>query len=325
MFPTLQHPERHVWDFWYWFDPALSQFHVFYLNADKPLFALGQHHDAARLGYAVTPDFQSIDWGDESQWEVLTAHADDWDNTAIWSGDILRIQTGYLLFYTSRDRHQDNGTIQNIGMAYATTPRGPWHRTLLRLQPGGGYVRQHVAGDRAPHAWRDPFLFLDEGQIYMVISAKSSAAPLGKNGTVGLLQLRNNDFSAGVWDILDAIASPQWYAEMEVPQLYRDAQGRYHLVFSTWAKNDFAPTTQQCGGLHAMTSSVWRTFDQPPSVLLPEASGLYACRIIPELDGEIVGFDLHTGGIRRSGIKTQFQGMDRDFSRFAFLGSRLRT
>jgi hypothetical protein len=46
--------------------------------------------------------------------------------------------------------------------------------------------------------------------------------------------------------------------------------------------------------------------------------GLYACRIIPELGGEIIGFDHRHGGIRRSGVKTGFQYVNRNFSNINF-------
>ena len=111
---------------------------------------------------------------------------------------------------------------------------------------------------------------------------------------------------------------------MEVPQIYKDSQGNYELVFSTWAKNDFSPTTRKAGGLQGLTiPESWNfnnhqttslELNQGFHVLMPEKYGLYACRIIPELHGEIVGFDIEDGGIRRSGVKKKFQSVNRDFS-----------
>lgn len=47
--------------------------------------------------------------------------------------------------------------------------------------------------------------------------------------------------------------------------------------------------------------------------LLPASTGINAARVVPELDGEIIGHDLAHGGIVKSGVRTGFSGPDRDF------------
>jgi hypothetical protein len=321
MFPSMRHPTRYVWDFWYYFEPETRLFHVFYLNADEILVPAQQHPHGACLGHGITADFIRMDWGHDQRFQVLSATPDHWANTSIWSGDIIRINNGFLLFFTSRHASQDDGMTQNIGMAYAPSLTADrWQLSPLRLQPDHGYQRRHTPGDLTTHAWRDPFLFQADGQIYMLLSAKAIDDPLGRNGVVGLLRLQDNDFSQGIWDCVDPVARPRCYSEMEVPQLFQDSQGQYELVFSLWAKNDFATSTRQAGGLQGLTSDRWQRFKGQPHVLMPEQSGLYACRIIPELEGEIVGFDIEQGGIRRSGVKTHFRPVNRDFSSFSFQG-----
>ncbi len=314
-YPTLQHPDRHVWDFWYYFDPESGIFHLFYLNADRALVGEEQHHFSAQVGYATTQDFLTIDWGCD---RVLGANPDGWDNTAIWSGDIIKINGGFLMFYTSRNQATDDGMTQNIGVAFThhldTFDR--WFRIPnIRIQPQSPYELRHVPDDTTIHAWRDPFLFRHQSQIYMLISAKDPTKPLGKKGAVALLKAKNNSFDQ--WEYLPPISQPGYYAEMEVPQLYKSGD-LYALLYSSWAKNDFAPLTQQSGGLHGFLSS--SPFNFPalnPQVYLPEVANLYACRVIPELNGEIVGFDTKTGGIRRSGVMTSLQHVDRDFSSYS--------
>lgn len=314
-YPTLQHPDRHVWDFWYYFDPESGIFHLFYLNADRALVGEEQHHFSAQVGYATTKDFLTIDWVDD---RVLGADPDGWDNTAIWSGDIIKINGGFLMFYTSRNQGTDDGMTQNIGVAFThhldTFDR--WFRIPnIRIQPQSPYELRHVPKDTTIHAWRDPFLFCHQSQIYMLLSAKDPTKPLGKKGAVALLKAKNNSFDQ--WEYLPPISQPGYYAEMEVPQLYKSGD-LYALLYSSWAKNDFAPLTQQSGGLHGFLSS--SPFNFPtlnPQVYLPEVANLYACRVIPELNGEIVGFDTKTGGIRRSGVRTSLQHVDRDFSSYS--------
>lgn len=319
MFQSMTHPSRYVWDFWYYFDRSTQLYHVFYLNADKGLVSSGTHHHHATIGHGITADFIVMNWGSHTSMDIIKPPDTHWANTSIWSGDIIAIENGFMLFFTSRNQSQDDGMTQNIGVAYSDrliTDR--WQVTELRIQPGHCYTRKNIPGDLSIHAWRDPFLFQDQGQIYMLVSAKSIDEPLGRNGVVGLLSLQDNDFSRGIWTYLNPIVQPGCYSEMEVPQLYLDARGDYELVFSTWANHDFSKVNQQAGGLQGFSGTGFQSFMGPAHRWIAEQAGLYACRVIPELDGEIVGFDIQTGGIRRSGIKTQLRSVDRDFSRFRF-------
>ncbi len=317
-YPTVQHPDRHVWDFWYHFDPETALFHLFYLNADPILVAEDKHHFSSQVGYATTKDFLTIDWISD---RVLGADPQGWDDTSIWSGDIIKIQGGYLMFYTSRNQATDDGMTQNVGVAFTHHIQSfdRWFRIpSVRIQPQSPYELRHVPEDMTIHAWRDPFLFRHHEQIYMLLSAKDSKQPVGKKGAVALLKARNNSFEH--WEYLAPICQPGFYAEMEVPQLYRSSDDEYALVYSSWAKYDFAPSTQQSGGLQGILSPSLFNFPAiNPKVFLPQTANLYACRIIPELNGEIVGFDILTGGIRRSGVQTGLQHVDRDFSSYSIV------
>lgn len=324
----VQHPSRHLWDFWYYFDPGAGLFHIFYLNADKALVASEQHHYAACVGHATTPDFVTIDWGDRDSFNVLTPPANHWANTCLWSGDVIRVQNGYLMFYTSRDSRQDDGLTQSIGVAYASDlGANQWRFFNTQLTPKGCYQPRGLAGDRTIHAWRDPFLFRrrETQQIFMLVSAKTVGGPLGQSGAIALLQVAEGEFAQAVrgdqdWQYLPPLLAPCGYAEMEVPQLYQRPDGRYELVFSCWAKYDFSPLT--AGGFQGITTAGPESGDRldlplsNPAIhtLSPETEGLYACRIVPELGGEIIGFDIQAGGLRRRGIQTHLTSLDRDFS-----------
>jgi beta-fructofuranosidase len=104
---------------------------------------------------------------------------------------------------------------------------------------------------------------------------------------------------------------------MEVPHVLMDEQGQSWVAFSGWAKHDFSPFTEQEGGLQAVRLfSGANATRAVVTVLLPESSGLYACRVIPELGGKIVGFDVASGGIRRSGVTVPMASANRDFSKY---------
>jgi beta-fructofuranosidase len=309
-------PDRFVWDFWYYFDPDTRLFHVLYLNADRSLVATNKHHFHSRLGYAATKDFISIRWVDD---RVFTASRDGWDNTSIWTGDVIRIANGFLMFYTSRDGRDGDGMTQNIGLAFSDDMLN-WRRLpQCRIAPHPAYYEvASVEGDSSIHAWRDPFVFRFEGQVYMVLAAKAKDKPPRSKGAIGLL--RAGSGFPFVWEAMPPLLSPGWYGEMEVPQVYVDSAGGLTLVYSVHQEHDGAPGTGGVGGLHAFevgcpeSTAVEGSPVAGPTVLLPYSSGIYACRIAPELEGEIIGFDTNRGGFRRSGRLSDLRSADRDFS-----------
>ncbi|MBN1122239.1 MAG: glycoside hydrolase family 68 protein [Anaerolineae bacterium] len=309
-YPLIRHPDRFTWDFWYHFDPDEQVFHLLYLNADPALVPGDRHHNAAQVGYAITRDFTSIDWIDD---DVFHARKDGWDNRAIWSGDVISTRDGCVMFYTSRDGDQDDGMTQQVGIAVSQDFR-TWERVegfRLAADPAFYEVRS-VEGDAMAHAWRDPFLFRDGGDSYMVIVANSRSQPLRHKGSVGLL--RSVDGSLTRWEALPPAFSPGTFSQCEVPQVYRK-DGRLVVVFSCLGRFCFDAET---GGLHAAVGppvgEIDAGFDAPAQVILPESEGLYAARVIPELGGDIVGFDLRLGGLRRVPAQTGYQHVDRDFS-----------
>lgn len=126
--------------------------------------------------------------------------------------------------------------------------------------------------------------------------------------------MRSRDGGLLDWEQCGPVADPGWYAEMEVPHLLADEQGQRWIAFSGWAKHDAAPFSGQVGGLQAVKfGAAGEAGSEDLQVLLPESSGLYACRVIPELGGEIVGFDIEQGGIRRSGVQVPFEVAKRSF------------
>lgn len=303
-----------IWDFWYYFDSDKKLFHIFYLNANKNLVSANKHHFHSRVGYGTTYDFKNIKYLNRN---ILEASDRNWANTSIWSGDIIKINNGFLLFFTSRNRYEDDGLTQNIGIAYAKKDFNNWTVSNIRIRPNLAYERKNLEGDTTIHAWRDPFLFRIDQQVYMLVSAKSINSPIGRKGSVGLLKMKNNSFYE--WEYCNPISEPSYYSEMEVPQLYINSRNQYELIFSCRSEYDLAPTTNKAGGLQSLISSNWQNFrNSQVNVLLPENSGLYACRVIPELDGEIVGFDLENGNIHRANVRVDVKHINRNFEDLNF-------
>jgi|GEM_PF-580522 len=325
------HPSRFTWDFWYHYDAGKRVFHVLFLNAERELAVTDQHHFHSVVGYATTEDFESFNWIKD---EVFTADQSSWDNTSIWTGDVVKIGGGYLMFYTSRDaREESEGDFltQNVGAAISADFLS-WERIPnLRIAPDARYYETaHVTGDTTIQAWRDPFLFRHRGETYMIIAAKGKELEVGRKGAVGLLKAKGGSLTD--WETLPPIypisptSSPGIYDEVEVPQAYIDKQGRLTVVYSMKDIYDHAPGTGGGGGLHAVgvldpanikgKGKAEPKEEQQPKVVVAYSSGVYAARVIPELEGVVVGFDLKEGGFVKSTVTTGFVSTDRDFSGF---------
>jgi hypothetical protein len=55
----------------------------------------------------------------------------------------------------------------------------------------------------------------------------------------------------------------------------------------------------------------------PTKVLVPYSSQAYACRIIPELNGIVVGFDIQKGGFVKTDRVVHIEPIDRDFTTYS--------
>jgi beta-fructofuranosidase len=315
----LPHPTRFVWDFWYHKDAGEDVFHILFLNAEKDLAQKDQHHFHSVVGYARTRDFERIQWIDDF---VFTPDPDGWDNTSIWTGDVVRTGNGYLLFYTSRDGTGITGGdffTQHVGMAFSEDFTR-WERIPdSRLSPDPRhYETAHVEGDTTIQAWRDPFVFQNRDGIYMLIAAKTGEYAPGRKGAAGLLRAASPSLTR--WEAMPPLYAPGRYSQVEVPQVYLDGEDNLRLVFSMTAVDDLWDVTGGAGGFHAVTlpdispRRISEHYKIEPEVLLPYDSGLYACRIIPELDGLIVGFHQKEGGLVNSRIKTGWRSVGREFS-----------
>ncbi|MBN1572655.1 MAG: beta-fructosidase [Deltaproteobacteria bacterium] len=312
------HPGRFTWDFWYHYDAGKRIFHVLYLNAERELAKTDQHHFHSVVGYAKTADFEKFDWVND---DVFTADSGSWDNTSIWTGDVVRVKNGYLMFYTSRDaREESEGDFltQNVGAALSADFIS-WERIPdFRIAPDARYYETaHVDGDTTIQAWRDPFVFRHGGETWMIIAAKAKALEVGRKGAVGLLKAKRGSLTQ--WEAMPPIyptSAPGIYDELEVPQAYIDKDGKLTLVYSMKDVYDHAPGTGGKGGLHAVSvgDPAEAVEEQQPEVVLGYSSGVYAARVIPELGGVVVGFDLKDGGFVKSGVTTGLRSTDRDFS-----------
>lgn len=311
------HTHIFTWDYWYLFDKETGLFHVYFLNADKSLVEekedvrTGKFMFHSSIGYSTTKDFESFSLISD---KIFTSNKHSWNNTSIWSGDTIKTNDGYLMFYTSRDADVDDGMTQNIGIAISDDMRKWITAPAVRIKPDDRYyTTSSIPGDSTVHAWRDPFVFNYHGVPHMLVSAKDKNQPLGKNGCVALL--RSVDNSLFNWEALPPLLSSGFYSEIELPTLYFDEKGEYVLTFSIWSDLHEAPFANGEGGLHSMSlgQDLYNPTIKNEKVLVPESSGIYGCRVVPECNQEIIGFDYKRGGIKKSGKTSNLISVNRNF------------
>jgi beta-fructofuranosidase len=301
------------WDCWYIFEPVTGLFHVFQLFAERHHRDAGQHGLYSRLLSATSHDLTSF--GDVYR-DVVQPSPD----SSIWTGCTVRRSDGkYQLFYTERTTQPDYWAGQSIRCAVADILEPPtWQTESMYLTPdsvdpyGSRFLRRPSLGDRTVHAWRDPFVFGDGQQMYMLVSAKSASL---RSACIALL--RSTDNALLQWELVNE-SLVSGYEELEVPQLYLDNDsGQAVLIASTWGEQDFArsmelgynpyynePNTSVRENAYLLAfrandlvSALGGQFG-PAEVVLGPSDHIYAGVVVPELSGAVLGFDVEEGNHR---------------------------
>jgi beta-fructofuranosidase len=333
----------YIWDSWYRYDHETKLFHVYYLNVDDHSLVIPeQHHFHAKLGYATTYDFINYDYINHN---ILSADSNTYDDTSIWTGCVVQFgeQAQKLMAFTSRNSKQERikgweaqAFNQHISFAISNDNITFERIANKHLLPDERFYNiASIVDDVTIHAWRDPFIFRNpyDDYAYMLVTAQARGLIAGikdkRAGLHGVIALLRADepkklsgwSATGISFVVEA-------SEAEVPRLYYDANAQSHLIAYS-RKNDSAylgdKANQQYGfyGFHVdlkLLSLIaeHKQTNQPHLIHIPHSTqipllgfgedNLYACQIIPELEGKIMGFDTRSsedggGKLRLSNMK----------------------
>lgn len=237
----LRLPEQWVWDFW--FAREGSDYHLFYLQADRSLQQESLRHWNVSIGHAVSTDLR--------QWEVLpdalrpSSDPDAFDNYTTWTGSIIRHDSLWHLFYTGSKRQED-GLIQRIGLAVSHDLLR-WEKyssqALIEADP-----RWYETLDRSAwhdQAWRDPYVLRDPatGQFHAFITARSKHGAADARAVIG--HAVSDDLLH--WDVQPPLTEPGEFGQMEVPQVTQIGE-RYYLLFCVADQHTGAARKIRLGG-----------------------------------------------------------------------------
>lgn len=281
-----------VWDFWLADDGRL--FHMYFLHAPHALGDPDLRHRNARIGHATSPDL--VDWTYHGR-AFEAGDAGDFDETATWTGSLVRGQDGlWRMFYTgSRFLAPDShANIETIGVATSpdlfhwTKQPGPvcqadprWYETLgMSSWP--------------EEAWRDPWVFAaaDGAGWHMLITARSKDGDALDRGVIG--HATSKDLA--VWSVQPPLSrTGAGFAHLEVPQIVT-IDGGIHLLFSCNATKLAGSRLGTMGGIWSVATAAADGPYRIETASLLSSETLYSGRIIEDRNGRPVMLAFHNLG-----------------------------
>ena len=215
----LRDPGKRIGDTWYYVEENIC--HCFYLTCPDTQ----PRHQCWDIAHATSRDL--IHWTKHGV-VLPKGQAGEWDCSCLSTGSVIRFDTRYWMAYSGKW----DGEIVQIGLAVSddlhTWKKCNWNPVC---KPDGELYAKRGRGVRTFCHWRDPFLFIDGGKVYMITCATHPDAPADGCGTVGICCTEDMRH----WRLLPPIAIDPIAQELECPQILQ-IEDRYILLFSCYEK-----------------------------------------------------------------------------------------
>lgn len=248
----LVHPEIQTWDFCIVRDQGL--YHAYYTAIpDEVAHSSG----ADSLYHATSPDLKR--WTLEGP--VLAVGADNYNAGALWAPDVVWDDATQLwhMAYTSADEIH----VQRI--SFATSPdlynwTEDWENPIVEPEPGMGYV---WAPDRSWSDFRDPYIYRENDQWHMLVTAKQT---IDRNRGViwhGVSDDLRDWIDVGPMFVNDA--DTLWYHVLESPQ-YHTIGSWHHLMFGLYDDDGITYVSTQDKSSWSMIDGVRIDYGFAPEV-----------------------------------------------------------
>lgn len=235
-------------------------FHLFHL--------IIPNHDY--IAHAVSED--GVSWKRVNN-ALFVGDPGEWDDDMLWTMHVVEAGDKFEMYYTGLQR-RDRGVISRIGLA-ESPDLIKWEKNgknIFPIEPKGVY---YEAPDTNPRKWlsfRDPFRFEHNGEIYLLVCARSISGPVSRRGCVGVVKITHD-----IVELMPPLLYPMVYDDIECPCVFM-LKGRFYLLGSIredikvryWFSPDFF------GEYHSFHADV----------LLPQ--GNYAARTVQDGDHLLV-------------------------------------
>ena len=200
---------------------------------------------------------------------IFVGDPGEWDDDMLWTMHVCEVNGKFEMYYTGLQR-KDRGVVSRIGLAESDNlldwKKNP--KTIYPIEPQGLFYEKISTNPRKWLSFRDPFRHEHDGEVYLLVCARSITGPISRRGCVGIVKITNDVFT-----LLPPLLYPMVYDDIECPCVFA-LNGRFYLLGSI--REDikvrywFAP--EFFGEYHSFHADV----------LLPQ--GNYAARIVQ--DGE---------------------------------------
>lgn len=177
----LRLPASWVWDFWVADDG--EQFHIFFLKASRALLDPDRRHWRATIGHATSTDLTT--WTEHAD-AVLPDDSPAFDDLATWTGSVVRDDNGtWRMFYTAVSR-AEGGVNQRIS-SVVSDDLFTWRREPERqiLEPDASWYETAETRQWPDQAWRDPWVFRDQQDWHMLVTARANTGDADNRGVIG--------------------------------------------------------------------------------------------------------------------------------------------
>lgn len=288
---TFELEDHWVWDFWFADDG--DTFHLYYLHAPKSLGDPQLRHRNARIGHATSTDLRV--WRDHGA--ILSpGNSGDFDETATWTGSVVRAQDGtWRMFYTGARFLDDvsHANIESIGMA-TSTDLHTWSKLPGPVVTADPRWYETLGTSSWPEeAWRDPWVFANSAGNgwHMLITARGAHGDEFDRAVIG--HAVSSDLNT--WTVRPPLSDPgSGFKHLEVLQLLTSHDGS-HLLFScdTGMLSGARSRGGETGGVWVLdVSDLSGRFD-PASARLLTDEHLYSGRAITDRNGTAVLLAFH--------------------------------
>lgn len=218
------------------------------------------------IAHAVSND--GISWKRVKN-ALFVGHPGEWDDDMLWTMHVCEVQGKFEMYYTGLHR-KDRGVVSRIGFA-ESKDLIDWTKNTKQIFPIGPKGIFYETATSNPRTWlsfRDPFRFEYEGEVYLLLGARTINGPVSRRGCVGLIKITRD-----IVTLLPPLFFPRVYDDVECPCIFQ-LKNRFYLIGSIredikvryWYSDEFF--------------GPYRVFHA--DVLLPQ--GNYAARIVQ--DGE---------------------------------------